>query len=197
MLDNDIRDVVFETSLGWIGVRTTANGVHSLAFDCDSPRLAQQSLSRHRPAPTVRNHATSCPSDRASLDLITELQSRLQCYAAGRSVSFADVPLDLSGTTEFQQRVWLACRTIPLGQTWSYAQLATEVGSPRAARAVGSAMARNRIPLIIPCHRVVGGNGRLGGFSSRSGLAMNRRLLALEAGGRGRARGCPSSMSAP
>jgi O-6-methylguanine DNA methyltransferase len=89
-------------------------------------------------------------------------------------------PLDLAAGTPFQRKVWAALRQIPAGQTESYGRLAAALGTPKAARAVGSACGANPIPLLIPCHRVVPAAGGLGGFSG--GLHWKRRLLALEAG---------------
>jgi methylated-DNA-[protein]-cysteine S-methyltransferase len=89
--------------------------------------------------------------------------------------------LDEAGT-EFQRAAWRACRTIAYGKTLSYGRLAEKVGRPRAARAVGGAMNQNPIPLVTPCHRVVGADGSLVGFGS--GIDNKRRLLEFEAGGR-------------
>ena len=75
------------------------------------------------------------------------------------------------------------CRLIPYGQVLTYGELAERAGSPRAARAVGNVMRTNRFPLIVPCHRVVGAAGALGGYSAPTGLKMKRRLLRLEAAG--------------
>ena len=80
-------------------------------------------------------------------------------------------------------RVWAELRSIPYGQTISYGELARRVGRPRAARAVGAANGANPIPIIVPCHRVIGADGRLTGFGG--GLAIKARLLALESGQRG------------
>jgi AraC family transcriptional regulator of adaptative response/methylated-DNA-[protein]-cysteine methyltransferase len=93
-----------------------------------------------------------------------------------------DLPVDIRGTA-FQSRVWQALRAIPLGQTRSYGALAAELGAPTASRAVASACARNRIALVIPCHRVIGGDGGLAGY--RWGVARKRRVLADEAAARG------------
>ena len=87
-------------------------------------------------------------------------------------------PLDLSDGTEFQRRVWNALKAIPLGKTKSYGQIAQTVGRPDAARAVGQACGANPIPLLIPCHRVLAANRKLGGFSG--GLDWKKRLLAVE-----------------
>jgi methylated-DNA-[protein]-cysteine S-methyltransferase len=83
--------------------------------------------------------------------------------------------------TDFQRKVLDACRAIPPGETLSYAELAVIAGAPGAARAVGNVMRTNRIPLVIPCHRVVGSGGSLGGYSAPDGLAMKRKLLEREA----------------
>lgn len=103
---------------------------------------------------------------------------QLDEYFAGTRREF-DVALDPSGT-EFQLRAWMALRTIPYGETRTYAQQAERIGSPSAVRAVGSANGRNPISIIVPCHRVVGSDGSLTGFGG--GLAAKRFLLDLESG---------------
>jgi AraC family transcriptional regulator, regulatory protein of adaptative response / methylated-DNA-[protein]-cysteine methyltransferase len=87
-------------------------------------------------------------------------------------------PLDVSSGTEFQQQVWSALRRIRVGHTKTYSEIASEIGSPGAARAVGSACGANPNPVLIPCHRVVASRGKLGGFSA--GLDWKQRLLAIE-----------------
>ena len=88
-----------------------------------------------------------------------------------------DLPLDAQGT-EFQRRVWRELTTIPYGRTRSYMKIAEAIGSPRAVRAVGAANGSNPIPIVIPCHRVIGASGRLVGYGG--GLPLKRRLLDLE-----------------
>ena len=97
-------------------------------------------------------------------------------YFAGSRAAF-DLPLDFSGT-EFQKKVWRALLTIPFGATRSYAQIATQVGSPKAMRAVGAANSRNPVSIVAPCHRVIGANGELTGFAG--GLVAKKYLLDLE-----------------
>jgi len=87
-------------------------------------------------------------------------------------------PLDLSGGTEFQRRVWRAMTDIPFGQTRSYGEIARAIGKPQAVRAVGGACGANPIPVLVPCHRVLAAHGKIGGFSS--GLDWKRTLLARE-----------------
>ncbi len=108
-------------------------------------------------------------------DLLVEARRQLEAYFERRLSSF-DLPLLIEGSS-FDKRVWTAMRRIPHGQTRSYGELAMEVGS--APRAIGGACGRNRIPIIIPCHRVLGRNG-LGGFSGGTGLPTKRLLLELE-----------------
>ncbi len=103
---------------------------------------------------------------------------QLRAYFAGALRDF-DGPLAPEGTA-FQQRVWERLREIPYGATISYSELATQVGNPRACRAVGLANGRNPIPIVIPCHRVVGKDGTLVGYGG--GLAIKEKLLALERG---------------
>ena len=101
---------------------------------------------------------------------------QLESYFAGNLKDF-DLPVVLNGT-EFQLLVWRNLRKIPYGETVSYGQLARRIGSPDAARAVGLANGSNPIPIIIPCHRVIGSNGDLTGFGG--GLPVKKKLLALE-----------------
>jgi len=108
--------------------------------------------------------------------LLRAAAKQLAGYFAGRCASF-DVPLDLHGT-EFQRTVWRALLRIGAGQTRSYGDIAKQVGSPRAVRAVGSAIAKNPLSVIVPCHRVIGSSGALTGYAG--GVERKRALLALE-----------------
>jgi len=108
---------------------------------------------------------------------VGQLAAELAGYFGGATAAFA-TPLDLSGGTPFQQRVWAALRGIPFGATASYGDVARAVGSPRAARAVGQAAGANPVAIVVPCHRVVRAGGALGGFSA--GLPIKRWLLRHE-----------------
>lgn len=123
---------------------------------------------RHLPDP-----ATFGPPDDGALPKVTE---QLEAYFAGELTTF-DVPLHLEGTP-FQLRVWSALQEIPYGRTASYGELAARIGRPTASRAVGMANGRNPVAIIVPCHRVVGSDGRLVGYGG--GVDRKRRLLALE-----------------
>jgi methylated-DNA-[protein]-cysteine S-methyltransferase len=108
--------------------------------------------------------------------VLIQAARELREYFAGHRRDFS-VPLDLRGT-EFQNKVWHALRSIPFGETRSYGELASQIGAPKASRAVGAANGRNPIPIILPCHRVIGSSGSLTGFGG--GLPMKRELLAHE-----------------
>lgn len=110
---------------------------------------------------------------------IEPARSQVLEYLAGDRVSF-DLALDLEGMSPFHREALAVCASIPYGQTRTYAELARELGKPGGARAVGNAMARNPIPLVIPCHRVLRSDGSLGGFGG--GLSVKRRLLEMEGG---------------
>jgi methylated-DNA-[protein]-cysteine S-methyltransferase len=108
---------------------------------------------------------------------VKQLGQDLQDYFSGSAVCFS-CPVDMSGYAPFMKRALLAAADIPHGHVETYKGLAVQAGSPKAARAAGQAMAANRTPLVIPCHRVVCTGGGLGGFSG--GLSWKERLLALE-----------------
>jgi methylated-DNA-[protein]-cysteine S-methyltransferase len=108
--------------------------------------------------------------------ILVETERQLGQYFAGRRTAF-DLPLDPVGTP-FQQQVWRALRTIPFGETRSYAQIARQIRRPAAVRAVGAANGKNPLSIVVPCHRVIGSNGALTGFAG--GLAAKAWLLRLE-----------------
>lgn len=111
-------------------------------------------------------------------DVLSETANQLAAYFAGARRTF-DLPLHLEGTP-FQLTVWRAVARIPYGETVSYADIAREVGRPTAPRAVGRTIGLNPLPIVVPCHRVVGSRGQLTGYAG--GLAVKERLLALERG---------------
>jgi methylated-DNA-[protein]-cysteine S-methyltransferase len=108
--------------------------------------------------------------------ILAEAERQLSDYFAGRRTTF-DLPLDPAGTP-FQKKVWQALTRIPFGRTVSYGDIAASIGSPTACRAVGAANGRNPIPIVVPCHRVIGASGKLTGFAG--GLENKSILLTLE-----------------
>ncbi len=109
------------------------------------------------------------------------LQEQIAAYFEGACVNFSrDIPLALDGFSSFGISVLTACRAIGFGQTITYGRLAKKSGRPNASRAVGSALAKNPLPLLIPCHRVVRSDGKIGGFSAPGGTNLKKRLLLHE-----------------
>jgi len=161
--------VVFDTELGWFGLCWGDEDLSRVTIGHRSARAASRGL----PSSSLVSLGSIPSSQR-------DLVARLEDFAAGECVNFGDINLNLADTTPFQRRVLIACRRINWGQTRTYAELAGRAGSPRAARAVGTVMANNRFPIVIPCHRVVGSNDRLGGFSAPGGLTLKQRLLRNE-----------------
>lgn len=165
---------IFRTKLGWMTIVGGEQGLSRLHFG--APTRAEGLARIHEDHEGDLDFADWNPS----------LVERLQEYAAGERDDFLDVVVEEAGRTEFAGRVLAECRQISPGTTATYGELAARVGSPGAARAVGSVMARNRVPIVIPCHRVVGSNGQLTGFSAPGGCDTKRQMLELEAGSCGR-----------
>jgi len=112
--------------------------------------------------------------------LLPQLAERLIAYFAGKWVSFDDIACDLTSLSEFTQKVLTATRKIPYGQTVSYNALAKMINAPQASRAVGNALARNPIPIVIPCHRVIRADGSSGGYSGSNDSDFKLKLINLE-----------------
>ena len=125
--------------------------------------------------------AEPCP------EALAGLWSSLDRYFDGRPDAFSSLALDLEGAPPFHKAAWAACRTIPVGETRSYGWLAAEAGRPAASRAAGQAMARNKLAVVIPCHRIVASNGALhgygGGLDQKAALLEMERRHALKAAG--------------
>lgn len=168
-LSDMLKYAVVEIPGGSVGFVATDKGVSNVVLTGGRPSQIRKRLSGRLP------DAEYAPG------LLPDFQRQLREYFAGRRRKF-DVKLDLSALTPFQRRVLDRCARIGYGRTKTYGQLAREVGRPNAARAIGGAMARNPLPLVIPCHRVVASDGSLGGFSADQGVSLKRRLLDMEAG---------------
>ncbi len=156
-----------QTAMGWVGLAWSSNGLVAVSLPQPTETDALDQLPN---ATSVR------PAGAPGLD-VDEVLDKLQRYYRGENVEFV-APLDPSIGTAFQKQVWGITRSIPRGQTRTYGSIAREANSPGSARAVGQAMARNPWPPIVPCHRVVGHDGRLTGFGG--GLEMKRQMLQFE-----------------
>ena len=156
---------LIDAALGWIGLVRSPIGLRRVILPQSSPERVVELLGIG---------TTDLERD---ISVFGDLPRRLSRYFGGQMVSFDD-ELDLAGATRFHQVVWEATRSISYGEHRSYAWVAEQVGKPGAARAVGQAMAKNPVPIIVPCHRVIASDGGLGGYAG--GLDLKRQLLEME-----------------
>jgi methylated-DNA-[protein]-cysteine S-methyltransferase len=105
---------------------------------------------------------------------------RVLALLAGEAIDLSDIPVDLADAPEFHRKVYEVARTIPPGRTMTYGEIAKRLGVPHESREVGQALGRNPIAIIVPCHRVLGADGKMGGFSASGGVATKRRILEIE-----------------
>lgn len=159
----------FSSQLGKIYIAATDNGICRLSLQTVKEMDWLYQLQEQFKQPFEKDTAT-----------FAGLTNELMRYLNGERVEF-NLKLDLSLATGFQQRVWQAVRDIPYGQRRSYKEIAFSINQPHAVRAVGQANAKNPILLLIPCHRVIGSKGHLGGFSY--GIEIKEKLLRLESEG--------------
>lgn len=152
-----------DSPLGTLVSHWTAAGLYALRWD---------------QPPTASTAPVTQPGH--SVSDATRLDELLQCFFTTGSADFSALLIDSAGWTSFGRRIYHCCRQIPAGETRTYKELARAAGNERASRAVGAAMARNRIPIVIPCHRVIATGGHLRGFSAPGGLKTKQWLLALE-----------------
>ena len=164
---------VFETNWGYFTIAGTDGVLCRTCLPTADRQAAQRELLRAL-HPT---HEPLQPDGR----FLSDLQERIVAYFGGENVDFSTDPaVSLDGLSPFDRKVLQTCRRIPSGEMTTYGDLAVRIGHPGAARAVGSALAHNPIPLVIPCHRVLRTDGSLGGFSAPGGIATKRRLLRHE-----------------
>lgn len=162
--DRSIVQTTFQSPLGTMIIAATDKGLAGLWFE------GQKHLPEELIGTTVWPNNEKHPVLKKVIQQLTE-------YFSGQRTQF-DVPLDLSGGTEFQQAVWQVLLAIPQGRTSSYSDVSHRIGKPAAVRAVGAAVGRNPVSIIVPCHRVVGMNGSLTGYAG--GLDRKTALLKLE-----------------
>jgi AraC family transcriptional regulator of adaptative response/methylated-DNA-[protein]-cysteine methyltransferase len=163
-----IRFVTVPSSLGSVLVACSDRGISAVLLGDDPAELATE-VRRRFPG------ATSAAGDSAMAALARRVVDAVESPASG-----SDLPLDLQGT-DFQRAVWDALRAIPAGTTSTYAAIASRIGRPRAVRAVGLACGANHVAVLVPCHRVVRGDGALSGY--RWGVERKRALLERERAG--------------
>ena len=154
-----------DTEIGIFGITWTGKGVRNVALPGGS-----------RIESWVAEGAVPGEPEGA----LAAVPDMIRRYAQGEQIDFTDVPLDLDGITEFNRKAYAELLKIGYGETTTYGAIARTLGDVALSRSVGTAMGQNRIPLLIPCHRVLGANGKPVGFSAPGGVTSKMRLLALE-----------------
>jgi methylated-DNA-[protein]-cysteine S-methyltransferase len=162
---------IFETAAGYCGLAWNAVGITRLQLPAATAGETERNLLRRLPAA----RAAAPPRE------IAAVVAAVTRYFCGERVDFSALQLDLGEQDDFFAKVYATVRRIEWGQTTTYGTVAKELGAgPEAARDVGQAMARNPVPLIIPCHRVLAAGGKVGGFSAPGGAGAKVRMLELE-----------------
>lgn len=161
---------LFETEAGLCGLGWNDAGLTQVQLPEETPAATEARLARRSGG--TRTNTLPAP--------VAECAARMRAYFGGAETSFTDVALDLSGVSAFNAKIYTALRAVGWGEATSYGALAAATGDPGAARAIGAAMGANPWPLIVPCHRVLAANGKIGGFSAHGGRATKRRMLQLE-----------------
>ena len=160
---------LFETAIGTCGVAWSERGLTRLQLP-ESDRQATEGRLR-------KAAAAGAAKPPARIEAIVK---EVQRYLTGEKIAFTAAVLDLADVTPFDRLVYQATRALGWGKTASYGEIGQRIGAPEAARAVGQALSRNPIPIIIPCHRVLASGHRIGGFSAYGGASTKERLLELE-----------------
>lgn len=162
---------IFETSIGPCGLIWSKTEIVGLALPEQNKKILKERLNQRE--------SQLASFEEAPL-WVKKIIARLQKHLEGKSQDFSKVPVGFPSKTEFQKKVYQVVRKIPPGQVLTYKEVGLQLGKPGASRAIGSAMGKNPIPLIIPCHRVVGSAGKPGGFTAHGGLTTKTKLLKLE-----------------
>jgi methylated-DNA-[protein]-cysteine S-methyltransferase len=162
---------IFETAGGWCGIAWNEVGVTRFQLPTGSMEATERNVLRRVPS---AERGIPPP-------VIADIIAAVRRYFDGETIDFSDVQLDLEGQDDFFRQIYGALRRVGWGRTTTYGTLAKELGAgPEAARDVGQAMAKNPVPLIIPCHRVLAAGGKVGGFSAPGGATAKVHMLGLE-----------------
>jgi methylated-DNA-[protein]-cysteine S-methyltransferase len=159
---------IFKTHWGWFGLLGNDDGIIRTCLPMTNKEGVKSRL--------LSDISNAIPSKTA----FSGLKKRIQGYYEGKKIDFSRTKVSLEGFTEFQRQVLMTLKTVRYGNKVSYGQLAQMSNNPSTARAIGSVMAKNPMPLIIPCHRVIKADGAIGQFSAPGGVQTKKRMLELE-----------------
>lgn len=161
---------LFTTAIGECGIAWNDAGIAGIQLPEADAGETRARLARRFPG----------AEEQTPPEQVQAVIAAIQALLRGEAVDLSHVQLDMQGIGEFERRVYEIARTIPAGATLAYGEIAARLGDPGLARAVGQAMGRNPFPIIVPCHRVIGADGRPGGFSANGGAGTKLRLLDIE-----------------
>lgn len=169
------RYTMFDTAIGRCGIAWRSGLVVSAALPGEDDAATVRHLLRRLP------QASQAEPEGVAADAIALVRRLLD----GEAVDLRAIPVYLDSCPDFERRIYALLRDVPTGATVTYGELAASAGAPGAARAVGMAMGRNPVPIIVPCHRVLASSGRSGGFSAPGGVTTKFRILQIEQAKRG------------
>ena len=168
-MQKTVKYVIFKTKWGYFGLAGTKSALCRTHLPGPEPKKIESRLLKN------------LPDSQFDSSYFKILQKQIEAYFEGSYVNFSPaIPIILDGFNVFSRRVLTACRSIEFGQRTTYAGLAKKAGRTTASRAAGNALAKNPLPLIIPCHRVLRTDGQMGGFSAPGGISFKKRMLTLE-----------------
>ncbi len=165
---------IFSTALGFMGIAWNERGLIRLCLPQSSADSLERRLLRLESVPGKRFEDGTAPG------WVGELVEAIKAYAAGETVDFSTVPVDLDGVDDFRLAIYDAARKLAFGETTTYGELARRAGHTGLARETGAALGANPVPLVIPCHRITAVGGKIGGFSAPGGSATKEKMLAME-----------------
>lgn len=168
-MQKTVKYTIFNTRWGYFGLVVTQNAVLRTHLPDGDPEKLKSLLLKNLPKTEFQK------------SLLKSLQQQIIRYFDGQAVNFdPDLSLNLESFTLFERKVLTVCRTVMFSQKISYTQLAKKAGTPKAVRAVANTLAKNPLPLIIPCHRIIRSDGQIGGFSAPGGKNLKKKLLKHE-----------------
>lgn len=173
----NLATLFFESNLGWVRIIASHKGITRIDFtDPDNGEPSAQKFNEGKPNEGKSNQAETEVPNAAANQHLQDAKHQLQEYFSGTRTQF-DLPLDPVGTP-FQKEVWAVLNTIPYGKTCTYKHIADQVNRPKGSQAIGQANGKNPISIVVPCHRVIGSNGKLTGYAG--GLHRKEALLKQE-----------------
>jgi len=169
-----IEYMLVDTAIGPIGIAWNAAGLVRV-------QLPERDTERTEKALTARlGNAVRHEGGGELPSAIGDLVDLLRRYAQGEAIDFSEVPVDFDGIDPFRKAIYRAARKLGFGETTTYGALAADAGFPNAARDTGTALGRNPVPIVVPCHRILAAGGKLGGFSAPGGTTTKQKLLMME-----------------